>query len=381
MKLTDLQVIKLMLPSDEWLLVKLVTDEGLCGWGEVTGSCDDNGLAAILTDAADRLRGKDPLQIQTCMKVLTGWRYPTLSAIRTYATAASGLNQALWDVSARHYGIPLYKLYGGDGAAKIPLYANLNKALWKKRSPEILRERGRLAAEAGFSLVKCTPFDEINPQNADNDLGPAFERMEALFEAVPIGHTAIDCHQRFTGYTLGRMVERLLSQFGLPYWIEDPVDVREYALMERMCARYPSIRWAAGEDALSIRQIMETVKSGCYEVIMPDIKYIGGPDAVRALIPVVEGCGCKVTLHNPNGLIATAHSAHASSLCQNALPMEFPFAAVEHRELLCEPNELVENGFYHFTDRPGIGIELSEQALKDYALRFVGGRWEKWDGK
>ncbi len=135
MKLTDLQVIKLMLPSDEWLLVKLVTDEGLCGWGEVTGSCDDNGLAAILTDAADRLRGKDPLQIQTCMKVLTGWRYPTLSAIRTYATAASGLNQALWDVSARHYGIPLYKLYGSDGAAKSPLYAILKKGLGKRRSP------------------------------------------------------------------------------------------------------------------------------------------------------------------------------------------------------------------------------------------------------
>ncbi len=377
MKVTNVQVLKCVLPSDEWLLVKVETDEGISGWGEVTGSCDDNGVAAMLSDAGSRLRGEDPHLMQKCMKIFTDWRYPDLSAIRTYATAASGLGQALWDVNAKYYGLPLYKLYGADGTVKIPLYANLNKALWKKRSPEILGERGRLALQAGFPMVKCTPFDEINPRNADNDLNPAFERLEALLDAVPIERVAIDCHQRFRAYTLGRMVERLLDKFGLPYWIEDPVEVHEYALMERMCARYPSIRWAAGEAALSIRQLMETAQSGCYEVIMPDIKYVGGPDAVRALIPVVEGCGCKVTLHNPNGLIATAHSAHVSALCQNPLPMEFPFAAVEHRELLCEPNEPVENGYYHFTDRPGIGIELSEQALKEYAFRFAAGRWEK----
>lgn len=58
---------------------------------------------------------------------------------------------------------------------------------------------------------------------------------------------------------------------------------------------------------------MTLANSGCYEILMPDVKYIGGPDAVRALIPVLESLNFKMTLHNPNGIIATAH--RRPSLC------------------------------------------------------------------
>ena len=377
MRITDIQIYKLELPTDQWMLLSVETDEGYCGWGEITGSCDDLGIAGVLWEVRQALLGKNPLHIQECDKLLSRWTYPVLRNIRTYASALSGLDQALWDVTAKHYKMPLYKLYGGDGKKEIPLYANLNKALWRERSPEILARNGALAKKAGFQMVKCTPFDEIHPLDSEISLEKALNRMEALAEEVPIEKIAVDCHQRFGRYSLGRMVEEVTRRFGIPYWIEDPVDVLDYDTMRLMNQKYPYIRWAAGEDALNMKQILTTMYSGCYEILMPDIKYIGGPSLIKALVPAAEGYGCQVTMHNPNGIIATAHSAHVSALCESALPMEYPFAAVADRELLAVPQEIVREGSYVFSDEPGIGVEISRDAMKEFGFHYRDGRFER----
>ncbi len=381
MKITDMQIIKLSPPTDEWMMVVIETDQGISGWGEVTGSCDNNGLAGILAEMGKGLIGKNPLHIKECTKALRAWSYPTLRTIRTYAAALSGMDQALWDLTAKYYKIPLYKLYGADGKTEIPLYANLNKAIRTKREPEVLQEQGKKALAAGFSVVKCTPFDEITTCNGDNDFGPAYGRIEALLQVIPIEQVALDCHQRFTGYTLGRMVEHITKRYGIPYWIEDPVETSDLITMKCMRQKYPFVRWAAGEDAFTIQQMMNVVNSGCYDVIMPDIKYIGGPSTVQALLPVAEECGKKATLHNPDGIIGTAHSAHASAILENGLPMEYPFDAVKDREEKSLQKECVKNGRYVLNDEPGIGVSISEQALKEYGQSFFENHWEDYHGE
>ena len=377
MKITDVQICRVTLPTDRWLLVCVETDEGNRGWGEVTGSMDDHGLAALLEGLKPTLIGRNPLNIAECERPFHQWTYPVTRTIRTYSTALSGLDQALWDVTARHYGLPLYRMYGAGEKKSIPLYANLNKAIRQKRRPEDLEKNGVLAAQAGYAMLKCTPFDEVNPANVDSDLDAGFRRLEALARHVSIERIAIDCHQRFERYTLSRMLSRLLDDFGVPYWVEDPVDVKDYDAMRTVIARYPQIRWAAGEDALTYDMMNQTMQSRCYEMLMPDVKYIGGPSVVKNVMAYGEGLGFKVTLHNPNGLIATAHSAHLSALSRFETMMEYPFMAVPERELLCEPMEQVHDGRYWFSEEPGIGIELKPEVFRTYGERFVNGRWER----
>ena len=377
MKITDVQICRVTLPTDRWLLVCVETDEGHRGWGEVTGSMDDHGLAALLEGLKPTLIGRNPLNIAECERPFHQWTYPVTRTIRTYSTALSGLDQALWDVTARHYGLPLYRMYGAGEKKSIPLYANLNKAIRQKRRPEDLEKNGVLAAQAGYAMLKCTPFDEVNPANVDLDLDAGFRRLEALARHVSIERIAIDCHQRFERYTLSRMLSRLLDDFGVPYWVEDPVDVKDYDAMRTVIARYPQIRWAAGEDALTYDMMNQTMQSRCYEMLMPDVKYIGGPSVVKNVMAYGEGLGFKVTLHNPNGLIATAHSAHLSALSRFETMMEYPFMAVPERELLCEPMEQVHDGRYWFSEEPCIGIELKPEVFRTYGERFVNGRWER----
>ena len=186
MKITDVQICRVTLPTDRWLLVCVETDEGHRGWGEVTGSMDDHGLAALLEGLKPTLIGRNPLNIAECERPFHQWTYPVTRTIRTYSTALSGLDQALWDVTARHYGLPLYRMYGAGEKKSIPLYANLNKAIRQKRRPEDLEKNGVLAAQAGYAMLKCTPFDEVNPANVDSDLDAGFRRLEALARHVSI---------------------------------------------------------------------------------------------------------------------------------------------------------------------------------------------------
>ena len=79
---------------DQWLLVRLQSQDGLSGWGEITGSCDDSAVASLLSDLTESLSGKNLLAIKNCCSLLENWRYPVVRTIRTVSTALSGLNQA-----------------------------------------------------------------------------------------------------------------------------------------------------------------------------------------------------------------------------------------------------------------------------------------------
>lgn len=377
MKITAIDTIQMRLPNSSWMVLRVKTDDGLVGWGDISGSCDDDPTAGIV-DAVMKpaLMGQNPLHMMGCMQSMNRWTYPKMLEVRPFAVARSGLDQALWDLTARYYQVPLYKLYGADGVSEVPLYANLNNAIRNDRSIQALHDQCVNAKKAGFEIVKCTPFDEIDPTKAAVDYQKSFERLAAVMDVWDISHVAIDCHQRFNRWTLGTVADHVLTNYGNPFWLEDPVPVLEYDLIRNLSVRFPKIRWAAGEDSLEAASLMRTVASDCYDVIMPDVRMIGGPSVIRGLVQAVDSMGKKLTLHNPAGIISTAHSAHLTALC-GGLPLEFPFGAVAQRELFSVPAEPVCQGKYVFTDEPGIGLELREEAICEYGSFYQNGRWIK----
>ncbi|MFA7591979.1 MAG: mandelate racemase/muconate lactonizing enzyme family protein [Sphaerochaetaceae bacterium] len=375
MKISNVRVFRLNLPTDVWMLVSIETDIGLTGWAEITDSFNDDSLAHTVLEAKQSLIGKNPLHINECLAPFTRWTYPSREIIRYYRVVLSGIDQALWDLNAKFYDVPLYKLYGADGSTSVPLYANLNKAIRNKRDADTLKTQGELARASGFKMVKCTPFDEVSPCMSHTLLEKGFERFAALAEVVPVENIAIDCHQRFERHSLTQMADKILKDFGIPYWIEDPVEISDFTTMAIMQSRFPQVLWAAGEDSLTIKQIHKIVVSESYDILMPDVKYIGGPSTVKPIIQYAESTGFRVSLHNPNGIIATAHSAHLSALSRNDIPMEFPFKAVEDRNTLSVPKENIIDGTYVFNDSPGIGVDITKEVLKEFAFEYCENSW------
>lgn len=377
MRITDIQTLRVKVPNDTWDIIRILTDEGIYGWGEVSSSLDIDGVSSSIDEIKQIIVGHSPSEVESLTYKMESWMYPSKKDMRCYRCAISGINQALWDLFAKEMGIPLYQLYGSSEKS-IPLYANLNKALRNNRSSSQMGSNAEKAMKEGFSFVKCTPFDEIQPNSDRIDFRESFKRLGAVVEAASIENTAIDCHQRFNRYSLARMIEKIEKEYGIPYWIEDTVDILDYGAQRTIVNRYPEIRFAAGEDSVNPSQIIRTINSDCYDVIMPDVKYIGGPSSVKSISGYAEIQGKMVSLHNPNGLISTAHSAHLSALLRTRMPMEFPYMATPERKEMASPTETIIDGVYVFNDAPGIGVELKEDVLIDSAEVFEKGKWNKY---
>lgn len=375
MKITCIEAYKVNPPHETWMFLAVNTDEGLTGWGEITGSTDDSAAAQFIAALSENLKGKDPLNLIECTDSYYRWQYPVIKTNRIMSCVWSGVDQALWDLTAQYHGMPLYKMLGGCGNNRVELYANLNRALRFTRTPEDLKKNGEEARKNGFKIVKCTPFDEVNPIRDQINIEKGLKRFEALLSVVPIECIAIDCHQRFVRYSLGRLIDTVVHKYGLPYWIEDPVDADDLDTMDRISIKYPEIRWAAGEDALGFKDMFSLMKPGIYDILMPDIKYIGGVSVVKSFIPFAEGVGFKVSMHNPNGPISTAHSAHVSALSRYKMPMEYPWGSSPERDACTTPSEPIQDGAYILSDSPGIGIKPADDFMRKYGEVWRDGKW------
>jgi galactonate dehydratase len=375
MIIKNIQVYRVQPPGDTWVWVSVTTDNDVTGWGEISNSGNDEAVAEIVARAGLGLIGKDPRRIMELTAPVADWKFPSPKADRITMTAWSGIDQALWDITAQSFGLPLYHLLGAFGKDTVPLYANLNRGLRSNRLPEALAERGKSALENGFEVVKCTPFDELTPPIYQADLEAAIFRLEALAGVVDWSCIAIDCHQRLNRASLSLFIDYLQEKRATPYWIEDAFPLADLGTLEHFRNRNPSIRWAAGETALHASELLELIMDRGVDVLMPDVKHIGGVSAVRAIIPAIEDTGGWISLHNPSGPISTAFSAHLSALCRHPVPLEYPWKVTE-RSGSTFPPEPVQDGKYCLSPtRPGIGLQPNDHFLSEYGQRWASGLW------
>ena len=100
-------------------LVRITTDTGIEGWGEVTLEGKPKSVTAAIEELAEYLIGKDPLRIEH------HWQHIYRSAFfrggNVLMTALSGIDQALWDIAGKHYGLPVHQLLGGAVRDRIRL--------------------------------------------------------------------------------------------------------------------------------------------------------------------------------------------------------------------------------------------------------------------
>src|SRR3954470_13337049 len=103
-------------------LVKITTDNDLVGWGETTLEGKPQSVHAAVEELADYLIGKDPLRIEH------HWQHIYRSAFfrggNVLMSALSGIDQALWDIAGKFYGVPVYKLLGGPTRDRVRVYAH-----------------------------------------------------------------------------------------------------------------------------------------------------------------------------------------------------------------------------------------------------------------
>lgn len=310
-------------PKTIWIFLSVTDSEGLTGLGEATLAGREREVMAVAARLASSCLG-------------TAARPSPLGTAVPHrdmpeASVFSALDQALWDLEGQRLGKPVWQALGAANNRDIPLYANINRRT-VDRSPAGFAASARDAVGVGFTMLKVAPFDAVTPAGAETDEGrrlteAGIARVASVREAAgPDVRVMVDCHWRFTERASVAVIDRL-AELGVT-WFECPVPEPAEAVpvLRRLRAKANArgMQLAGLEMSTSPDDLRPFVTGGCYDVVMPDMKYIGGYGGMLAVGALCATNGVVCAPHNPSGPICHAASLHAAA----ALP---GFEVLEHQ--------------------------------------------------
>ncbi|WP_243355883.1 galactonate dehydratase [Bacillus litorisediminis] len=368
MKISSLTLYKV---APRWLFLKIDTDEGISGWGEpiVEGKADT--VRACVEEISSYLVGKDPLRIEDHWQVL--YRGGFYRGGPILMSAISGIEQALWDIKGKYYGIPVYEMLGGKARDRIRVYAWVGG----DRPTDVARAAMEKKQE-GFTAIKMNATEEMNYIDTFSKVEEAVNRIAAVREAVgkDMG-IGLDFHGR-VHKSMAKILVKELEPFR-PMFIEEPV-LPENNEALREIARHTVCPIATGERQYTRWGFKQLLIDGYVDIIQPDLSHAGGILECKKIAAMAEAFDVSVAPHCPLGPIALASSLQLDASTPNVFIQEQSLGIHYN-----EGNDLLDyltdasvfaykNGFVEIPNAPGLGIYINEEMVKEAAAK--GHNWK-----
>ena len=342
------------------LFVRLETEDGRHGWGECYTQADrDIQVEAHLRQLERYVVGWDARRI----KPFTDAAYNDFAARRgamDYYSAVSGIEQALWDLAGKRAGVPVYELLGGAVRDRLRVYAN---GWARTTSHEELAARARAVVARGFTALKFDPVPGpwrsfITREQEDETVA----RVAVVRDAVgPDVDILLEIHRRLAPMHAVRIARRV-EEFR-PYWFEEPVLAENIDALADARAEI-DLPVVTGEELYTKFEFREVFERGAADIINPDVCNVGGIMELKEIAAMAEVYFVAVAPHNYNSTtVGLAATLQAAATMPNFIITEY-FLNLEPwgREVADPPFEVVDS---HITlsDRPGLGIDLDQDAL------------------
>jgi galactonate dehydratase len=362
MKITDVEI----LPIDRYLFVHIHTDAGIIGLGESGAWGFLEASAAAVETFKRYLIGQDPLRIEHHWQYMYRWTHFRGAAIMG---ALSAIDIALWDIAGKHFGVPSYQLMGGKVRDKARVYYHVFG-----NTKEELIEGCKNAKAQGFTAVgHLTPF--LDEDRSIPYFKTHVDKMEDAIETVGRYREAVgkevdlcvEIHRRLTP-SEAIVLAKGIEQFH-PFFYEDPILPDNFDAMG-LVAQHIEIPIATGERLHTIYEFEMLLRRGAVQYIRPDVCMVGGLSHAKKIAALAEAHHVGVVPHNPLSPVSTAACLQLAACIPNFALQEYPKGELEppKSEIIKEPLQ-IENGFLIVPDRPGIGIELAEDAMERYPFR------------
>ena len=348
----------------DWVVLRTRTSSGLSGIGDCSQSGDDLKVLTLLEQYQRDLRGRSIFSVEE----LRQWSRPQIAAHgRPAVVAISAIEQSLWDLQGKALGVPTYELFGGKLRSGIRQYANVNR-MTTDRTPAGFARSVEQAVADGFDAVKMAPFDGLVPN-------PAAERTRQIRLGVECGQAArrvlgpsrdllIDVHSLLT-VVEGLDVLKEMEALKL-YWLEEVTAAEPLDALATI-NRATTMTTAGGEAIVGIQAFYRYAAAGVVDVLMPDVKWCGGLLELRKVAAMAEGMNLRVSPHGPASPVANIAAGHACVTLPNCEINEFAYAEVPWRGDLVDPPEAFDKGHLTLSARPGFGITLNENIIRQFA--------------
>jgi len=365
-KITSLET---FLVAPRWLFLRIDTDEGISGWGEPVVEGRARTVRAAVAELAGYLVGGDPLRIEDHWQVLAkGGFYrggPVLSS------AVAGIDQALWDIAGKTYGVPVHRLLGGPVRDRARMYGWIGGD-----RPADVAEQAGAQVEAGFTAVKMNGSAALAPIETPAATAAIVRRVAAVREAVGDEcDLVVDFHGRMST-AMSRRLLPLLEPLH-PLFVEEPV-LPEFSRDLRRLAGATSVPLAVGERLYSRWDFRDVLGTGI-AVAQPDVSHAGGISEVRRIAALAEAYDVALAPHCPLGPVALAASLQVAFAAPNFLIQEQSLGMHYHQgsdllDYLLDPEPFrLAGGYAAPPGAPGLGVTIDEAAVRRAAE--IGHDW------
>ncbi len=371
-------------------VVRITTDQGISGLGEVEAS--KSYLKPHILFYKRFIIGEDPTNVERVMLKIR-----RLGSFKPWGSAVSAIEMALWDIAGKAAGVPVYKLLGGKVRDKVRVYNGAVRFGMGGVSPEHYAENMKKmkASPEGFTIIKqgigfhsqmarSVPdffYGELQSGGFHPNRGPLTERglkhviacVEAMKEVLgdEVG-LALDCGPGWMVPDAIRLAKALEPLNVM--WLEDMItgDYMPYVLADvyREVTQSTSTPIHTGEQIYLRQNFRELIEKHAVRIIGPDPCDIGGIAELKWVAEYADLHGILMAPHGTgDGLIGLAALVQVSAtLPQNYIAFEYPVGRPEWWYDIVEglPDPIVKDSYIEVWDKPGMGVELIEEAARKY---------------
>ena len=424
LKITDLRFADIDGAPKRCTLLKIYTNQGLVGYGEVRDASSKT-YALMLKS---RLLGENPCNVERIFRKIKQFGGPSRQG-----GGVSGVEIALWDLAGKAWGVPLWQLLGGKYRDKIRVYCDtdadgkesdghamglalkkrmemgftflkmdlgigllmdepgaINAPLgfieeMKQYAPHILNVQGgsvtadMVRKQKSYDIVTTAhPFTGIHLTEKGLDILEKYVRnvREVIGYEVPLaidhfGHVCVEDCIRFA---------RRVEKYNIA-WMEDMVPWM-YTDQYLRLKNSTTVPVCTGEDIYLKENFEPLVKGHAVSVIHPDILTCGGALELKKIADMADEEGIAVAIHMAESPVACMAAVHAAAAMHNVLAMELHSVDVPWWQDLVKglPEPLVKDGYITVPDTPGLGIEaLNEELIAEHINPAIPGLWEPTD--
>jgi L-alanine-DL-glutamate epimerase-like enolase superfamily enzyme len=381
LKITDLRVAVVVGAPMTCPLIRIDTNQGLVGWGEVRDGSSE--IYALMLKS--RVLGENPCHVDRIFRKIKQFGHHARQA-----GGVCGIEMALMDLAGKAWGVPCWQLLGGKFRDRVRLYADTTSRPNPKDQAALLKERmdrgiTYLKQDFGIGLMREVPGTLSMP--AGTNIGQG-DRVMHPFTGIEITDKGIAWLSDWVGQireVIGMEIPlstdhyghisvnsciklaRAMEKWNLA-WMEDmvPWQLGEQMRQIRDSTTVPIL---TGEDIYLKEPFMKLIEMGAVDMIHPDLASSGGLIETKKIGDYAMEHGVAMAMHFAGTPVSFMANVHCAAATENFIALEHHSMDVPWWESLVRTTAggpLVEKGFAVVPDAPGLGVELNEEVVKQH---------------
>ena len=345
------------------VFVRIETDAGIVGYGDATNNFLPYTVEGALKDMIPYLIGEDPERIAYLWESCFRRRFQRGGP--STGSALAGIDQALWDIKGKAYGVPVYQLLGGLARTKVRVYGHVSGNTAAEAARQAVQRR-----ENGLTAIRFRAFHSYDAQNFHEHklaVRQQVEYLEAIRKAVGDEVDLIlECHGRYDPEWAIELA-RLAAPYR-PLYIEDPVRHENPEALKRV-REHTDVPLAIGERYHNKWDCREAVIQQWVDYLRPDVCHCGGITEMMRIAALADVFYITLIPHNNAGPLGSAATLHVALAIPNLTMIEAPWANGDAQGDVVNPFPRVEKGYALPLDGPGLGVTVDEERARAKPLR------------